>query len=452
MTYARPVEHLVFPTFLQNHSLLRPGLDLADPRVFDRFLRFQALFSRGLVVADSDLNNNLTFHNAAQGGDGLFWTAIRTGFLRRAARADEHGNLLSQRKVSEGLMQSSRWRFDLIPVGYPAELDAALAQAEDGDPPLVWTLQRVNRVFGEKLLALLKGAARDPGRDGGQLRFIDLIADWVSERLSAGASFGAADIETALSPGRDSGHRPAWDAVWPVVLQAHTGNIPLVFGGSLPVIGLPEANDRLLPAGPEAGPEESEIKARLYAGGATEQDVRLEVRRIDSELPGLNVSMARLDELRLEDVEELREAAAPQALLDECFHAAGSGEAMAARMDALRDETIAYLERLASAGVVLTAEKQRAVLRSELWKPAGTPGAETQIVASAQFADRLVEYAMLHSIPYPGAGPQVLGCDFSWLVDLLGEEQAREFYGGDISLYWFYKRPDFRVVELLANR
>jgi hypothetical protein len=59
---------------------------------------------------------------------------------------------------------------------------------------------------------------------------------------------------------------------------------------------------------------------------------------------------------------------------------------------------------------------------------------------------------MMHSIPYPGAGPQVLGCDFTWLVDHIGSEQARMFYGGDISLYWFYKRPDFRVVELLANR
>ncbi len=431
MTSARPVEHLVFPSFLQNHSLMRRGLDLADPQIFDRFLRYNGLFSRGLVVADSDLNNNSVFHHAAQRRDGLFWSAVKTGHLRRAAREDDRGNLLTQREVSESLRKSSRWRFDLIPDGYPADLDAAIAQAEEDNPPLIWTLQRVNRAFGSKLLALLKGAEADRTRDAVQLRLINAIESWVSEQRSTATPFGAADIESQLRPRLDSAEREAWDAVWPLVLEAHTGNIPVVFDGRLAVTGLPEASDRMLPAGPESGPEESEIAARLYAGAQEAGGVDLEVRHLDSQLPSYNISMERLDELSLEQVEELREAAAPEGFLDGRFRAAGSGEAMAAGMDALREAFAAFLQRLATEGVVLTAQAQRTVLRSQLWGPHDTDGVETQIVATRSSPERAVEYAMMHSFPLPGVGPQVLGCDFTWLVDRVGRE--------------------FRVVEALGN-
>jgi hypothetical protein len=450
MTYDRPVEHLAFPSFLQNHSLMRRGLDLADPRTFDRFLRYNALFSRGLVIADSDLNNNVIFHNSAQCKDGLFWPAVKTGFLRRAARADDKGNLLTQGQVSDGLRRSSRWRFDLIPEGYPADLDAAIARAEEENSPLIWTLQRVSKVFGSKLLALLKGAQADSTRNAAQLRLIDMLASWVREHQSTDTLFGAADIESQLRPRLDSAETTAWDAVWPIVLEAHTGNIPLIFDGRLAVTGLPEASDRMLPAGPESGPEESAIEAQLYAGDE-EQGVHLEVRQVDSQLPSFNISTERLDELSLEQVEELREAAMPEAFLDGRFRAAGSGEAMAARMDSLRDDAVAFLERLAAEGVALTTEAQRRALRSDLWGPPGIGGTEMQIVAVADAPERIVEYAMMHSFPWPGGGPQVLGCDFTWLVDRVGRARARAFFGGDIALFWSYKRPDFRVVELLVN-
>lgn len=451
MTLTRPVEHLVFPTFLQNHSLMRQGLDLADPRVFDRFLRYNALFSRGLAIADSDLNNNAVFHNAAQRKDGLFWTAVRTGHLRRAVRGDDSGNVLTQSEVADGLRKSSRSRFDLIPEGYTADLDRTLAHAEEEDPPLVWTRQRVNRTFGGKLLALLRTALADRTRDSSQLRLIDTIAGWVSQQLSVDAEFGAADIESQLRPRPDSGEGPSWDAVWPLVLEAHTGNIPLVFGGRLAVTGLPEANDRLLPAGPESGPEESAIEARLYAGADDGRGIDLEVRHIHGQLPSFNVNTNRLDELNLEQVEELRETAEPEEFLAGRFRTAGSGKAMMAGINDLRDATIAFLERLASAGIVLTTETQRSVLRSELWGPSDHDGAEMQIIAIENSPDRLVEYAMVHSFPWPGGGPQVLGCDFTSLIHQVGRERAQAFFGGDIAMYWCYKRPDFRVIELLME-
>jgi len=440
MSLSRPVEHLAFPSFLQNHTPVRPGMELADPRVFNRFLREAALVSRGLVVADSDLNNNVVFHNAAQHDEGLFWSAIRSGFIRRAARSDDAGNVLAQREVAEGLKKSSRWRFDLIPASYPADLDAAIANAETEVPPLTWTPQGVNHMFSARLLALLRIAAADPSRDSAQRGTIAAISGWVSEQLNAGARFGAADIESRLRPPPDSAEYPAWKALWPLVLEAQTGNIPLVFGGRLSVTGVPEASDRMLPAGPESSLEERAVQAHIYAGDYSARGIALEVRRIPSGLPDLRPRLERLDQLSLERVEELREAAEPDEVLTALFHARGSSAAMAATADALRDAFAGFLVRLASAGDVLT----RRAVRAEL--------CETQIVAIVNSLDRVVEYAMMHSFPSLFRGPQVVGCDFTSLIDEVGIQRARELLGGDIAFYWYYKRPDdFRVIELASD-
>jgi hypothetical protein len=240
--------------------------------------------------------------------------------------------------------------------------------------------------------------------------------------------------------------------VWPIVLDAHTGNIPLVFGGTLAVTGLPEANDRMLPAGPESSAEERIIAALLYAGAARDQNVRLEVRRIDRQLPALDINLARLDELSLEQVEDLREAAMPEEFLDRRFRAAGSGTQMKIGADALRDAAVAFIERLAAAGIALTTEAQRTALRSDLWgPPTGSDGSETQIVAVVDSPERAVEYAMLHSIPLPGLGPHVLECDFTSLLSQVDQERARALYGTGIALHWIYKRPDFQVFELMGR-
>jgi hypothetical protein len=448
MSVPRPIEHLVFPSFLQNHSLVRPGLDLSDPLLLERFLRFNALFTRGLVIADSDLNNNAVFHNAAQRDDGLFWSAVRSGFIRRAARADAAGNVLTQGEVADGLKRSSRWRYDLIPDRYPADLDAAMARAEAKLPPLTWTLSDVNRKFGTKLLALLASAAGDPSRDSAQSRTIEAIRVWVSEKLSASAPFGAADIESRLRPRQGGSDIAAWEAVWPLVLDAHTGNIPLVFGGRLEVASVPEASDRMLPGGPESGPEESAVQAQIYAGDYAARGIELEVRRRPSTLPPFDVSQDRLSELSLEQVEELREAAEPEEFLATCFHADGSGTAMAATADALRDATASFIERLARAGNVLTTDAQRRTLRAELIGGPGDQATETQVVATVNSREGLVQYAMLYSEPRSFRGQKVLGCDFTSLIDAIGQEQARELFGGDVAFHWFYKRPDYRVIEL----
>lgn len=450
MILNRPLQHATFPSFLQNHSVKRPGLDLDDPGIFERFLRSSALFSRGLVVADSDLNNNTVFHHAAQRHDGLFWDALRCGFVRRAAREDASGYRLAQADVAEGLRRSNPGRYSLIPDGYPTALDQAIAQAERDLPPPIWTLHDVNEAFGSKLLALLKTAEADRSRDRAQLAVIERISNWVREQRRTLTGFGAADIEQQLMPLDGGTDYLAWQAVWPTVLQAHTGNIPMVFQGNLAVIGLPEANDRMLPAGPESGPEESAIEALLYAGGDdSRRPVELEVRHIRREFPLLDVNVERLDLLSLEQIEELRETAQPDEFFDARFGSAGSGEKMMNGLDALREANVAYLDRLGSVGILLTEEAQRSALRSERWGVPEINEAETQVVAVQREA--LVEYTMMHSFPLLGAGPQVLGCDFTSLINLIGPEQAKDFYGIGAKFFWAYKRPDFRVIQRMGS-
>jgi hypothetical protein len=449
----RPVEHVAQPAFLQNHSLMRHGFDLTEPDVFDQYLRFSALFSRGLVVVDSDLNNNQVFHRAAEREDGLFWAGLRTGFIRRAVRTDEAGHVFTQSDVAEGLRKSSRWRFDLIPEGYTTRLDRALARSEAENPPLLWTRRAVNWASGGKILGLLGAAAADRTRESAERRVIDAIASWVLDRRAHDEEIGAADVESQVRPGLGSSERSAWDAVWPIVLQAHTGNIPLTFGGRLAVTGLPEAGDRLLPAGPESGPEESAIEAALYADAGGEWDVELKVRRVRSRLPSWNVRTDRLAELSLEQVEELREAAEPGEFLTARFSTAGSAEAMASGLEELRDTTITFMERLVSAGAGLTRETERSVLRSQshLWAPFDRDHSEAELIAVAKTRDRIVEYTMMHSFPWPGGGTQELGCDFTTLAGRLQREKLEAFFRSEIGMYWRYKRPDFRVFELMAK-
>jgi len=118
-------------------------------------------------------------------------------------------------------------------------------------------------------------------------------------------------------------------------------------------------------------------------------------------------------------------------------------------LDALREANVAYLDRLAGAGILLTEEAQRSALRSERWGVPEINEAETQVVAVQHEA--LVEYTMMHSFPLLGAGPQVLGCDFTSLIDLIGPEQAKNFYGGGARFFWAYKRPDFRVIQRMGS-
>lgn len=403
MTSMRPIEHSVFPGFLQNHSVMRPGLNLKESSSFDRYLRYAALFHRGIAVVDSDLNNNEVFHDAAHRPDGLFWNAVRTGFIRRTARIDYRGNLLSQREVAESLRGSSPERFSLIPEEYPGMLDAALSASEKENPSLTWTLPKVNKVFGGKLLGMLKGAKSDPSRDSTQLGLFDKIASWIIEQLGAGVFFGAADIETQLRPPAGTAGRVAWDkAVWPLVLDAHIGNIPLTFGGALPVKAFPEANDRLLPAGPESSAEERMIAALLYAGTAGQHGIEFEVRRVDHGLQAWNINMDRLSELSLEQVEELREASMPDEFLDRRFHANGSGANMMAGAAALREAFGAFIERLASAGIALTTDAQWGAVRSELWaaRPRRDGNADRGSGAFTR-TRRRIRASVQHSVPGP---------------------------------------------------
>jgi hypothetical protein len=438
MSIPRPIEQQIFPDVLQAHSLMPTGLNLADPQVFNRFLREEALISRGLVVVDSDLNNNKIFHKAAEHDEGLFWAAIRNGFIRRAARKDDAENLLTQREIAEGLKRSAPQRFEQIPVDYLAKLDVALASAEAVSPPLIWTPKDVYASFTGRLSAMLESSAADATRDSAQRDMVVAIRDWVSDQLAEGNRVGSAEIESRFEPPPGSTEFPAWNAVWRLILDAQTGNIPPVFRGDLTVRGLTGASDRMLPGGPEASPEEKAVQAQIYAHDYAERSIDFEVRHTATTLPDFRPNWKRLDELSLEQVEELRDAAEPGERLIKLFEARGSAEAMAATQAALRDATAGYLDRLASAGDLLI----RQTLRAQT---------DAQIVAIVGSLDRAVEYTMVNCLPWPEEGPQVVMCDYTSLVSEIGMERAREFARGEAKLKWVYKRPDYRVIERVAR-
>src|SRR4051794_39142818 len=116
---------------LQTHGA---GLEPEDEHLsrrradFELNLKASALLTRGIVVTDSDLNNNPLFHGML-GTDRALRTAIEVGFVRRAARAGEDDTPWSQDQVARLLKNSSPDRFRKIPEGHVADLDAALARS-----------------------------------------------------------------------------------------------------------------------------------------------------------------------------------------------------------------------------------------------------------------------------------------------------------------------------------
>jgi hypothetical protein len=436
MNVPRPIEHQVFPDALQAHSLMPTGIDLKNPDQFDSFLREEALISRGLVVVDSDLNNNEIFHRAADYDEGLFWPAIRSGFIRRATRTDGAENRFTQRKIAEGLKKSAPQRFERLPAGYLAKLDAALASAEAATEPLLWTPEAVYETFTGRLLDTLAITAADETRGSAQRDLIVAVRDWVVDELDKGNRVGSAEIESRFQPPSDNAEFSNWNAVWQLVLAAQTGNIPKVFGGLLKVKGVAAASDRLMPAGPEASAEEQAVQAKIYARDYT--DIDFEVRRIVSPLPAVRLNKARLNQLSLEQVEELREAADPGEFFSNHFAALGSAQALAATAEGLREAGAGYLDRLASAGDMLTRQKIQAEFEEA-----------TELIARVGPLNRIVEHAMAHYERWVLGAPQLVVSDFTSLFSVLDLEIARDFAQGEVEFTFVYKRPEYRVAQRL---
>lgn len=459
------LSHLSYPTFLQTHVQARPSLKLGDPETFERYVKRTALYWRGMVVPDSDLNNNRLFHDVAMRSDSVFWEAVQGGFLRRAPRRDDAGNLLSQAEVAENLKRSSVTRYRKIPPDYLRRLSAQFDRSAADDIPLVWAVTDVTKIFGQRLLALLRDPRTRANRSAGELHLIDRYERWAVDRMDAGAYFGAADLETELE-----GTSPSqlWKKVWPIALEAHAGNIPLTYRGNLPTLGLTEGGDRLIPAGPESTGEESKVEKMMYLHGADRIELEVRVPAV-ADRPRFDINYARLMDLSLGEIGELRESAEPASLMESRFAAAGSARNYAEHSFELDQLTLAYEERLMRKGILLTEQATRQAIRSDLMakrmeqrisdssgrsmgRGVSTSGS-VELHVKALIDEREIDLIAAATNPSTERGARVVLCDMSLLRLLMGPDGVEQMSldTDDDEFRWQMKRPDYRVVESLAS-
>ncbi|GID27849.1 hypothetical protein [Paractinoplanes brasiliensis] len=454
----RSLNHLSFPTFLQTHVNRGPSDRIEKGRRFERYIKENALRSRGLVIPDSDLNNNGFFYPTSAEPMEIFWTALSTGFIRRGARRTTDQRILSQIEVAEGLKKSSPERYGRISQDYLNRLDATIERYESAGSrgPLVWDHAKVMRISGQRLLSLLRHPNNIRGKSVAERRLMDRYEDWTIGKLRSGAPFGAADLESELKSSVDP---TVWNAVWPIALEAHAGNIPMAFGGGLATLGLPAAKDRLIPAGPESDVTESRAEALFYGrpdvSGAN-GDVELEIRHPrTSRSENFSINYAVLDDLTLPQIEEIRETAEPDEFLDCRFQAAASGERNADLNERLEALALEYHARLVKSGVMLTERAERNAIVEELdaRRIIGPPssGKSLEVRVKVQLERQVeVNYIMQAISPFPLLGTQHVLCDIQRLREVM-EPGVYDRLHATHHHHWILKRPDYRVVEALAG-
>ncbi|GIF20239.1 hypothetical protein BJ973_001854 [Actinoplanes tereljensis] len=454
--------HLSYPTFLQTHVKARPGLKLGDPGTFEQYIKRSALYWRGMVVPDSDLNNNELFHQLAEDSESVFWEALRSGFLRRAPRRDGRGNMLSQTEVAENLKRSSRERYEKIPAEYLRRLSAELDRTAADDAGLGWQVTDVTKIFGQHLLALLRDPQSRVKRSAPELHLIDRFEQWADDRVKAEVYFGAADLETEL---KGTAAPEVWGKVWPIALEAHAGNIPLAYRGNLPTLGLTEGSDRLIPAGPESTGVESQLETMGYVGGGA--GIGFEIRMpVDPIGARFDINYPRLMELSLAEITELREASEPTTFMETRFTAAGSARNYAERARELNELTLAYEEKLMRTGVLLTERATRDAIRNDLtaqrmaqYLGAGrvdlgvSTSGSVELHVKGWIGDREVDLIAAATNPCTERGLRTVLFDLNLLHHILGPEGVAllNLDTDDDQFEWEMKRPDYRLLESLAS-
>jgi hypothetical protein len=429
----------VYHRALETHGARRE----LTPQRLEVLLKLYALLYRGVVVTDSDLNNNRALH-AVSKRDGPFADALRSGFVVRAARTASDGQIQSPLDVLENLRRRSRARADLVPRDHVVQLDNVFER--DGAGTVTWCDLDIAGIFHTRLrYALRREAARQWGGAGA-------MAERVLAFLDAEPTAGAADLERRFA--REAGSSPAWQRVWELVLGTYGGNVPYAFGGRL-IVGEPHDGivGALLPAGPGTPVDAVADQVEHYASALSDgpAEVRLEVGAYErGGPPRFRLDVRRLLELRIPELAELREAAEPAAFFDLRHRALDSPTAVDVREELLA-AAVGYLERLADRGRTLWEVTPDTALRRQ------------RVETYREYARRRRredERGLLLSMVSLVASP-VLGFFVSlgemipkaWRLDRQRWEADHDVVPPEFEdlLALAQRRPDYRVIEAMRG-
>jgi hypothetical protein len=437
---------LVFPTLLQTHSASNTALAVKkDVQDLELFLKSAALMSRGIVISDSDLNNNSAFYSLL-GKSDVVQEAFRSGFIRRAVRQDDHGPA-DQVSVAQSLKQSNPGRFAAIPEGYVQFLDAMFRRLENQYPPFEWTFEELGSLFTMRLQQLLK--EQYAGASPVERSILSRMRAWVLDHKSRNEPVLAARLESDLRPANPSHEEArAWGDAWQVVLNAYNGNVPIAFQGSLIQANNGIHTDQYVPAGPESSEVLLKSEIQMYELAAHGRESQLSIVNDKASGASSNKDFAfdaeRLSRLSFPRVLELRDACDPDEIFDVRYKSLGSSEHLVHYLPRLTEAALAYAERLHIRGGVLT----KVILQDQIEAAVRQPEL-SEVYAGIYSPDEVARelFAIVSNLPVQGA--EIVACDLSLLKKNLTDLRLSD---EDNPISWVFKRPDFRIIQEISAR
>jgi hypothetical protein len=236
------------------------------------------------------------------------------------------------------------------------------------------------------------------------------------------------------------------------VLNAYNGNVPAALDLTL---GEAFADPlRFLPAGPESADDELDTEMALYDLPAAEASRIFRLEQVPRALPDplrhVRFDLNRLDALEIDQIIELREAAAPDELFRLRHRSLGSAVLLEGHVQQLIDASADYVDRLMTMGNVLTKSAERGAFTTILGDRHG-PGHEfadyyLRSADQSLLADQLV----MCISDVPAVSPQIAMCDLEKLTQFCPEfDEVIERVGGVTVL--LISRPDYRIIKTFGE-
>ena len=353
ITLMYSIEHYIFHRGFESHTDWGPR----TVEEFEQFVKIAGLFYRGIVISDSDLNNNPLFSLLTMDKNKeVLQNAFEVGVLRRAARINQDGGVIDQQALFESFKKNSPERGSSISDTHPQKLDKFLEPIENEYKPFVWKVEQLAEVFGNRLVAELSLA--DFSRDENILA--GKIVEYVNELDGDYSRLRAAKIELEILPQwRRSEHQRC---VWEQVLQAYNGNLPYAFDGRL-IIGDPVEGDKsAIPGGPESNNDEKELAVDYYAAlisNKTEKLFAVGEEQLTTSGVHWYLDTKKLRNLSLDQIVELRENASPDEYFNLRHNVLGSPSSLEGNSNDLHEAKNAFWKSLSDAGIALNHSSEK---------------------------------------------------------------------------------------------
>lgn len=427
--HIKPQDGIVFDLRLGAHS----GINYSAED-FSLFLKLNALFCRSLVVTNTDLNNNSSFHEPSVFKE--LSRAIKIGFIRRATRVESNGCVWTQQQTLNQLHQNNEQRAAKIPRDYVDRLDRQLKAAEQSYQPLTWSAEEISNIFADRLVHRLSVSRQEPRSGEAKELTVTLLLEYIRQCQSNGITVSAAEIEKSFF--KDVHEDPEAMSLWEEVKICYNGNVEKAFDRKVITAMTQEmAENRYLPSYNNL---DSLSKGKIIPASNVEEIIPVKLNIADKNFNWL-LDISKVSRLSLDDIIQLREKADPEPYFDARHTLLLSGNTH--ELGSKRNE---YWDRLANAGIAVQDQKKRELSRSLM-----------ESEAEAEWQSTVIGFAenLLGNIP--GVGMLLLAREpfrlaRSW--KRLNSLKHGKIEDSDeaklLSLYELYQQiPDFEIMRRL---